>query len=153
MMSPAEFRCTSIIVFIVFLAASCTTSAATLESGMTAEQAIQAMGQPDLRDTVTDPQRGTQAARYVWLRPGKAAILGPDNRIASIQDVTTAAAAPTEPRAQRPRPPSQPFDVVNTPLNYAAYPFKVAVIYFAAGLNCVAAGQCEWPEVRGPNEV
>jgi hypothetical protein len=121
---------------------------------MTADQAVAAFGQPDLKDTVTDPQRGTNATRYVWLKPGKAAIIGSDNRIASVQDVAAVAgtAGPTRIEERPPGPPRR-FDPIETPLNYVAYPFKVAVIYLASGLNCVASGQCQWPELRDPNSV
>ncbi|MGH7948798.1 MAG: hypothetical protein ACREQF_06215 [Candidatus Binataceae bacterium] len=132
---------------------SCSSSSdAALQTGMTADQAVASLGQPDLRDSLSNPAGAT---RLVWLKSGKAAIVGSDNRIASIQDVASAAGAPAGSSADLERPPPVPraFDPINTPLNYATYPFKVAVIYFATGLNCLAAGPCRIPVLPDPNSV
>ena len=60
----------------------------TLSPGMTPDQAVQAMGAPDLQDNIADPNHsGGSVLRYVWLEPGKAAIFGADERVASIQNV------------------------------------------------------------------
>ena len=153
---PVRTLVSCLLCLLALVVLSCSASSdASLQAGMTADQAVAAFGQPDLKDTVTDPQRGTNATRYVWLKPGKAAIIGSDNRVASVQDVAVAAGitAGSTRIEERPAPRPRPFDPIETPLNYVAYPFKVAVIYFASGFNCVATGQCQWPILRGPNSV
>ena len=67
---------------------SMTQQSKTLSPGMTPDQTVQAMGAPDLQDNIADPNHsGGSVLRYVWLEPGKAAIFGSDQRVASIQNV------------------------------------------------------------------
>jgi len=129
----------------------------TLSAGMTQDQAVQAMGQPDLQDNVADPHSGGTVQRYVWLDQGKAAIFGTDNRVASIQDVeaTTNTKQQVEQQAhaeQAAQGPPQPFDPIETPLNYIFYPAKAATIYFGAGLTCATGGGCEKPPLPPPSD-
>src|SRR5271166_6760864 len=80
----------AVAMFALFVVACSATKSATLSTGMTPGQAVQAMGEPDLKDNVADPNHsGASVLRYVWLEPGKAAIFGSDDRLASIQDVET----------------------------------------------------------------
>lgn len=68
-----------------------------LETGMTPDQAVQAMGQPDLKDAVPDPRgSGGTVVRYAWIGPGKLATFGADNRLAEIGDLP--AGPPLPPR-------------------------------------------------------
>ncbi|HXN13688.1 MAG TPA: hypothetical protein VN865_11310, partial [Candidatus Acidoferrales bacterium] len=72
----------------LFVVACSTVTSGTLTPGMTPAQTVQSMGQPDLKDDVADPNHnGATVLRYVWLEPGKAAIFGADQRVASIQNV------------------------------------------------------------------
>ena len=49
-----------------------------LKVGMTTDQAVEAMGQPDLKDNVADPNHtGPAMLRYTWLNTGEAALFGP----------------------------------------------------------------------------
>ncbi|MGA6974353.1 MAG: hypothetical protein WBY93_22185, partial [Candidatus Binatus sp.] len=45
----------------------------------------------------------------------------------------------------------EPFDPIETPLNYLFYPAKAATIYFGAGLTCATGGGCEKPPLPGPS--
>ncbi len=125
-------------------------SGGSLQTGMTSDQAVSAMGQPDLRDSVPDPNHsGATLQRYTWLSAGKAAVIGPGNRVASIQEVeptTTESAQVQEQQA----PPTE-FDPINTPLNYAFYPFRAALIYLGAGVNCLGGGACRRPQLPPVN--
>ena len=143
----------------VSIAACSSVKAGSLSPGMTSAQAVQAMGEPDLKDAIADPNHsGAAVQRYVWLEPGKAAIFGTDDRVANIQTIETntqqhveqqahaeAAAASLEPTAPA------PFDPIETPLNYLFYPAKAATIYFGAGLNCATGGGCEKPQLPPPS--
>jgi len=151
LLARALVSCLAGAVLALF-GASCSSSSGSLETGMTADQAVASAGQPDLKDSLSNPAGAT---RYVWLKSGKAAIIGPDNRIASIQDVAAAAGTTggTMRIEERPPGPRRAFDPIETPLNYVAYPFKVAVIYFATGLSCIAAGPCQAPVLPDPNSV
>jgi len=122
------------------------------------------MGEPDLKDAIADPNHsGAAVQRYVWLEPGKAAIFGTDDRIASVQTVETntqqkveqqahadAASADAAAASQGPTAPV-PFDPIETPLNYLFYPAKAATIYFGAGLTCATGGGCEKPPLPPPS--
>lgn len=117
---------------------------------MTPDQTVQAMGQPDLKDNVADPNHsGASVLRYVWLDSGKAAIFGADDRVASIQNVETNTKEHVEQQARAQAAPRY-FDPIETPLNYMFFPFKAATIYFAAGVNCVGGGACQRPELPPP---
>jgi hypothetical protein len=138
---------------LALAAASCSavSSNAALTTGMSPEQAIQAMGQPDLKDNVADPNHsGATVLRYVWLDSGKVAVFNASNRIASIQHIEPAQKAKAQLEAQN-QPPSE-FDPIATPLNYTFFPIKAAFMYLGAGLNCVAGGLCRKPELPSPSQ-
>ncbi|WP_324095386.1 hypothetical protein [Candidatus Binatus sp.] len=115
------------------------------------------MGEPDLKDSVADPNHtGASVTRYVWLEPGKAAIFGTDNRLATVQDVEASTGTKQQVEQQAPAQaataePPQPFDPIETPLNYLFYPAKAATIYFGAGLSCATGGGCEKPQLPPPS--
>jgi hypothetical protein len=138
----------------LFAVACSATKSATLNTGMTPSQAVQAMGEPDLKDNVADPSHnGATVLRYVWLEPGKAAIFGSDERLASIQNVeaTSNTKQQIEEQAAAASRPPQVFDPINTPLNYIFFPAKAAAIYFGAGVNCVGGGGCAKPQLPPPS--
>jgi hypothetical protein len=136
----------------LFAGACSMTKSATLSTGMTPDQTVQAMGQPDLKDNIADPKHsGASVLRYVWLDPGKAAIFGSDQRVASIQDVETNTKQHLEDQARAETAPPQEFDPINTPLNYMFFPVKAAAIYFGAGVNCVGGGSCQRPTLPPPS--
>ena len=141
----------------IFAVACSATKSATLSTGMTPSQAVQAMGEPDLKDNVADPNHnGASVLRYVWLEPGKAAIFGSDEHLASVQNVEVTSntkqqiedQAHAEAGASGPR---QEFDPINTPLNYIFFPAKAAAIYIGAGVNCVGGGGCAKPQLPPPS--
>jgi len=142
---------TALSALALFAVACSMTKSATLSAGMTPDQTVQAMGQPDLKDNIADPNHSSASVlRYVWLDSGKAAIFGSDNRVASIQDVETNTKQHIEDQA-RAQAPAQAFDPINTPLNYMFFPFKAATIYFGAGVNCVGGGTCQRPTLPPPS--
>ncbi len=123
----------------------------TLSPGMTPDQAVRAMGEPDLKDNIPDPNHsGASVLRFVWLDPGKAAIFGSDERVASIQNVESNTKQHLEQQVQESGPP-QVFDPINTPLNYLFFPVKAATIYFGAGVNCIGGGGCQTPTLPPPS--
>jgi len=132
-----------------------TTKSGTLNPGMTPGQTVQSMGEPDLKDDVADPNHnGATVLRYVWLEPGKAAIFGSDNRLASVQDVETNTKQKVEQQAHAEAVasgPPQQFDPIQTPLDYLFYPVKAGAVYFGAGLNCAASGSCQKPQLPSPS--
>jgi hypothetical protein len=139
---------------------SMTQQSKTLSPGMTPDQTVQAMGAPDLQDNIADPNHtGGSVLRYVWLEPGKAAIFGADQRVASIQNVEVGTdtkqqvehQAHVEAAAASQQAP-QPFDPIETPLNYIFFPAKAATIYFGAGLTCATGGGCEKPPIPPPSD-
>ncbi|HVA77796.1 MAG TPA: hypothetical protein VNF27_07865 [Candidatus Binataceae bacterium] len=150
------FRGTRIIAPVMLLmlalagtSCSTSTSGATLASGMTTDQAVDAMGQPDLKDSVADPNHpGATVLRYVWLDSGKVAVFGSNNRVASVQQIEPAAATKQQLETASEAPTA--FDPIDTPLNYAFYPIRAGLIYLGAGLNCVAGGGCRKPQLPSP---
>jgi hypothetical protein len=141
---------TALGVLALFAVACSTTKSGTLSPGMTSDQTVQAMGQPDLKDNIADPNHnGASVLRYVWLDSGKAAVFGSDDRVASVQNVETNTKQHIEQqqRAQY----TESFDPINTPLNYMFFPFKAAATYFGAGVNCVGGGACQRPELPPPS--
>ncbi len=130
-------------VLALFVVGCSTVKSGTLSPGMTPDQTVQSMGEPDLKDNIADPNHsGASVLRYVWLEPGKAAIFGSDERLASVQDVETNTQLKVEQQAHAEavaQGPPQRFDPIETPLDYLFYPVKAGAIYFGAGLNCVAA--------------
>jgi hypothetical protein len=142
-----------LVLALALTAASCSaaSSNAGLTTGMSPEQAVQAMGQPDLKDSVADPNHsGATVLRYVWLDSGKVAVFNANDRIASIQQIEPAEKAKAELEAQN-QPPTE-FDPIATPLNYTFFPIKAAFMYLGAGLNCVAGGGCRKPELPSPSQ-
>lgn len=134
---------------VTFLMAACATaSQSELRTGMTPDQAIAALGTPDLTDSVPDPaNRGAKLLRYTWVEAGKTATFGPDNHLSSISsiEVVSSAASTPEPTV------GSRFDPLSTPINYAFYPLRAAFIWLGAGLNCVAQGQCQKPALPSPS--
>lgn len=113
---------------------------------MTADQAVEAMGQPDLKDNVPDPNHtGAAMLRYTWLSPGEAAVFGPDMRVASIVNVGSSPSTLEEAGQQERTKPA--FDPIQTPFDYAFYPFKAAMVYIGAGLNCIGGNGCHSPQL------
>ncbi len=152
-MTPRNFIAGLGLTLFGLLAASCaTTASGNLTTGMTPDQTVQAMGQPDLKDNIADPNHsGASVLRYVWLEPGKAAIFGADDRLASVQAVETDSKEKVE--AQMAAKNEQPtyFDPLNTPLNYMFFPIKAGFIYLGAGANCIGGGGCQKPHLPPPS--
>jgi len=144
---------TTVTALALFAVACSTFKTATLSPGMTPDQTVQAMGQPDLRDSITDPKHsGASVLRYVWLDSGKAAIFGSDNRVASIQNVETNTKQHVEDEARAQQAPPQEFDPINTPLNYLFFPVKAGLTYLGAGANCLGGGSCQRPTLPPPSD-
>jgi hypothetical protein len=117
-----------------------------LKTGMTTDQAVEAMGQPDLKDNVPDPNHSASSVlRYTWLSPGQAAVFGPDLRVVSIMNVGPSPSTLTETAQQGQMQPA--FDPIQTPFDYAFYPFRAAMIYIGAGLNCIGGNGCHSPQL------
>jgi hypothetical protein len=115
-----------------------------LKVGMSTDQAVEAMGQPDLKDNIADPSHnGPAMLRYTWLNAGEAAVFGPDMRVANIVNVGPSPSTLTETTQQEQMRP--PFDPIQTPFDYVFYPFKAAMVYIGAGLNCIGGGGCHTP--------
>jgi hypothetical protein len=152
MMTSRTFMARLAVGLLALFAVACSTSkSATLSAGMTPDQTVQAMGQPDLKDNIADPSHsGASVLRYVWLDSGKAAIFGSDDRVASVQDVETNTKQHVEQQARAQAMPHE-FDPIETPLNYMFFPLKAATIYFGAGVNCVGGGGCQRPELPPPS--
>jgi hypothetical protein len=142
---------TAVSALALFAVACSMTKSATLSTGMSPDQSVQAMGQPDLKDNIADPNHtGASVLRYVWLDSGKAAIFGSDNRVASIQTVETNTKQHVEEEA-RAQAPAQAFDPINTPLNYMFFPVKAGLNYLGAGMNCLGGGTCQKPVLPPPS--
>ena len=155
MMTLQTFLARAAVGLLALFAVACSgLNSGSLSTGMTPEQSVQAMGQPDLKDNIADPNHsGASVLRYVWLEPGKAAIFGPDDRLASIQDVETNTKQRIEQQAHAEAAPPQQFDLIETPLNYLFFPVKAGLIYFGAGLNCVGGGACQQPQLPSPGSA
>jgi hypothetical protein len=155
MMTLRKFLARAAVGLLALFVVGCSvTKSATLSTGMTPAQAVQAMGEPDLKDNIADPNHsGASVMRYVWLEPGKAAIFGSDDRLASIQNVETNTKQVVEQQARSDAAAQapEPFDPIETPLNYLFFPVKAATIYFGAGLNCAAGGGCQKPDLPPPS--
>jgi len=136
-------------VCLAFAATACSTaSSGNLAAGMTPDQAVQAMGSPDLKDSIPDPNHsGATVLRYAWVDQGKVATFGPDNRVASVQQMEPTQKVQAQSEAEERVTPPKPFDPIQTPLDYTFYPFKAAVTYMAAGLNCATGAACEKPKL------
>lgn len=132
-----------------------TTKSGSLNPGMTPDQTVQSMGEPDLKDSIADPNHnGASVLRYVWLEPGKAAVFGSDNHLASVQDVETNTKLKVEQQAHAEAVaagPPQRFDPIATPLDYFFYPVKAGAVYIGAGLNCATGAGCEKPQLPSPS--
>src|SRR5215467_16298468 len=104
-MSARRFVASASALLLALALASCSTASnrASLTTGMTADETVQAMGPPDLKDSVPDPDHsGATVPRYVWLDSGKVAVFGSNNRVASIQQIEAPEKAQTEARNQPP---------------------------------------------------
>ena len=142
---------TALGVLALFAVACSMTKSGNLSPGMTPDQTVQSMGQPDLKDNIADPNHNSASVlRYVWLDSGKAAIFGSDNRVASIQNVETNTKQHVEEEA-RAQAPAQAFDPINTPLNYMFFPVKAGLTYLGAGMNCLGGGGCQKPVLPPPS--
>ena len=155
MMTLRTLLARAAVGLLALCAVACSTiKSGSLSTGMTPDQAVQAMGQPDLKDDIADPNHsGASVLRYVWLEPGKAAIFGSDQRIASIQEVETNTKQRVEQQVHAEAAPPEQFDPIETPLNYLFFPVKAATIYFGAGVNCVGGGGCQKPELPPPGSA
>jgi hypothetical protein len=155
MMTLRIFLASAGIGFLALSAVACSTvQSGSLNPGMTADQTVQSMGEPDLKDTIADPNHsGAVVSRYVWLEPGKVAVFNTDNRVASVQQIETNTKQQVEQQAhaEAAETPPQPFDPIETPLNYLFFPVKAATIYFGAGLNCATGGNCQKPQLPAPS--
>ena len=142
-------------VLAMFVVGCSTVKSGTLNPGMTPDQTVQSMGEPDLKDSIADPNHnGASVLRYVWLEPGKAAVFGSDNHVASVQDVETNTKQKVEEQAHAEAVasgPPQRFDPIQTPLDYIFYPVKAGAVYFGAGVNCAAGGGCQKPQLPSPS--
>jgi hypothetical protein len=138
------------ISLVPMTACSTATTSGQLRTGMTPNETVQAMGEPDLKDNVDDPNHnGATVLRYTWIDSGKTAVFSSDDRVASIQNVDISARKQAEEvAAAKPRPP---FDPINTPLNYLFFPVTAGFNYLGAGLNCVAGSYCRKPEITPPS--
>ncbi len=153
--SKAAILASAAILIMTLALPSCSSisSNSALTTGMTPQQTIDAMGQPDLRDQIPDPARsGATVLRYVWLDSGKVAVFGANDRVASVQQITPASAAVQRHEAAEAQTPPPPFDPINTPLNYAFYPIKVGLMYIGAGINCIGGGDCRKPVLPSPSQ-
>ena len=140
---------------LLFLMAACSAqnggTSGALKVGMTTDQAIEAMGKPDLTDTIPDPDHaGAPMLRYTWLNAGEAAVFGQNMRVANVVNVGSSPETLTE-TARQPQNGFQPeFDPLQTPFDYASYPLRAAAVAIFTGLNCVGGNGCHsphWPPV------
>lgn len=140
------------ILPVAFAACSTTSSPGQLRAGMTPNETVQVMGEPDLKDNVADPNHsGASVLRYTWIDSGKSAIFGSDEKVASVQNVDLTTKKDVVEEAQAQAPPPAPFDPINTPLNYLFFPVKAGFNYLGAGLNCVAGSYCRKPQISPPS--
>jgi hypothetical protein len=140
------------ILPLTVAACSTTKGPGQLQVGMTPDEAVQTMGEPDLKDNVADPAHsGANVLRFTWIDSGKSAVFSSNQKIASIQnvDLTTKKDIVEEQQAAASPPP--PFDPINTPLNYLFFPVKAGFTYLGAGLNCVAGDACRKPQIAPPS--
>jgi len=118
---------------------------------MTPNEAVQAMGEPDLKDNVADPaHNGATVLRYTWVDAGKTAVFNSDDKIETVQNVDLATARQAQQVSEQTRM-VQPFDPIETPLNYLFFPVKAGFNYLGAGLNCVAGTDCRKPQITLPS--
>ena len=144
-------RASALLLAIAIAACSTASEHPSLTTGMSADETMQAMGPPDLKDSVPDPNHsGATVLRYVWLDSGKVAVFGPNDRVASVQQIEAPEKAQAEAQASN-KPPST-FDPIATPLNYTFFPIKAAFIYIGAGLNCAAGAGCQKPKLPDPSQ-
>src|ERR1035437_10332258 len=117
MMTQPRFFARAAVGLLALFAAGCfAMKSGSLSTGMTPDQAVDAVGQPDLKDNIADPNHSDASVlRYVWLEAGKAAIFGPDDRLASIQDVETNTKQRIEQQAHAEAAPPQQSVPIETP--------------------------------------
>ncbi|HEY2664555.1 MAG TPA: hypothetical protein VGI47_09465 [Candidatus Binataceae bacterium] len=132
------------LAFVTGLAlVGCSSGSGTIETGMTPDQTVTALGHPDLTDSVPDPAHsGGTVLRYTWVGAGKAATFSPDSRVAKIDEVQPNSAPGQQAAASQ---ASAPFDPISTPVSYAFYPIRAMFIYLGAGLNCAVGAPCIKP--------
>jgi hypothetical protein len=119
-----------------------------LKVGMSTDQTVAAMGQPDLKDNIPDPNHtGPAMLRYTWLDAGEAAVFGPDMRVTNVVNVGPSPATLTEAAQQQEQQMRPSFDPIQTPFDYVFYPFKAAAVYIGAGLNCLGGNGCHSPRL------
>ncbi len=139
------------ILTVALAACSAQSSNADLHAGMTPNEAVQAMGEPDLKDNVSDPAHsGAEVLRYTWVDAGKTAIFNSDNKIETVQNVNLATKQEAQQVSEQTKM-AQPFDPIETPLNYLFFPVKAGFNYLGAGLNCVAGSDCRKPQISLPS--
>ena len=137
---------------LIFLMAACSAQngggSSSLKVGMTTDQAIEAMGKPDLTDSIPDPDHaGAPMLRYTWLNAGEAAVFGQNMRVANVINVGSSPETLQE-AARQPGNGYQPaFDPIQTPFDYAFYPFRAAAVAVFSGLNCIGGGGCHSPHL------
>ncbi|HLX36810.1 MAG TPA: hypothetical protein VKR29_03380 [Candidatus Binataceae bacterium] len=141
-------RCWWVVAMLLLLTAGCSSQSGggggSLKVGMTTDETTQAMGQPDLKDTVPDPNHnGGAVLRYTWLNAGEAAVFGTDMRVATIVNVGQSPSTVAEVQQEQMKPP---FDPIQTPLDYVFYPVRAAFVVIGAGLNCIGGGGCHAPQ-------
>jgi hypothetical protein len=135
----------ALAMLIIGCAAQSGGGGASLKAGMTTDQAVEAMGQPDLKDNIPAANHnGPDLLRYTWLNAGEAAVFGPDMKVASIVNVGPTPSTLQE-EAQRQQEVQRPFDPIQTPFDYVFYPFKAAMVFIGAGLNCLGGNGCHTP--------
>jgi hypothetical protein len=66
-------------------------------------------------------------------------------RVASIINVGSSPSTLAETAQQQQMKPS--FDPIQTPFDYAFYPFRAAMVYIGAGLNCLGGNGCHSPQL------
>jgi hypothetical protein len=153
-MCARKFIATGLAMAFALALTACSTASenATLSTGMTPDQTVQAMGQPDLKDSIPDPNHsGATVLRYVWLDSGKVALFGSNDRVASISQIEPAEKTQAQVEARNQNEQPREFDPIDTPLNYAFFPVKAAFVYLGAGLNCAAGGSCHKPTLPDPS--
>ncbi|HVN27424.1 MAG TPA: hypothetical protein VMT64_03010 [Candidatus Binataceae bacterium] len=137
--------CLSALMLTMVGCSMMSSSGGSLQAGMSADQAVAAMGEPDLKDNVPDPNHsGASVLRYTWLSAGEAAVFDSHMKVASIENVGSSPSTLQETQAERIKPA---FDPIETPLDYAFYPIRVAFTYIGAGLNCIGGGGCHSPQL------
>jgi hypothetical protein len=137
--------CLGVLMLLMIGCSTVQQSGGSLQTGMSADQAVEAMGQPDLKDNVPDPNHsGATVLRYTWLSAGESAVFGSNMRVVSIENIGPSSSTLQETQTERIKPA---FDPIETPLDYAFYPVRVAFTYIGAGLSCLSGSGCQAPRL------